>query len=234
MHEPRFAIYFVPPADSTLYRFGAGFLGYDCYTGKDLAPSDTIGLGPSDWTALTQAPRIYGFHATLKAPFHLTPTSTESDLAAELKRFAAAPRPPPAFEPVVRALGRFVAIVPGTTNRTVDRLAADCVAAFEKFRRPLGDDERHKRLDAELSQRQIENLDRWGYPFVFDDFRFHMTLTGSIEEDRQRAEIVALLQGRFAAACGGAPLSVTRLALLRQERPSTPFQVVCHAELTAT
>ena len=234
MHEPRFAIYFVPPTDSTLYRFGAGFLGYDCYTGKDLGASDAVELGLSDWTALTQAPRIYGFHATLKAPFYLAPMTTESELAAELERFGAVPRPLPAFEPAVRVLGRFVAIVPGTTNAAVDRLAADCVTAFDRFRQPLGDEERRKRLDAELSQRQIENLDRWGYPFVFEDFRFHMTLTGPIEEDRRRAEIVALLQDRFAAACGGAPLSVTRLALLRQERPSTPFRVVCHANLTVT
>ncbi len=30
MDEPRYAIYFVPPARSDLYRFGARFLGYDC------------------------------------------------------------------------------------------------------------------------------------------------------------------------------------------------------------
>ena len=136
MDQPRFAIYFVPPADTTLYRFGASFLGYDCYTGKDLGPPDVIGRGLSDWTALTRAPRIYGFHATLKAPFYLALTSTESELVAELKRFVAAPRPLPAFEPVVRALGRFVAIVPGTTNAAIDRLAADCVTAFDRFRTP--------------------------------------------------------------------------------------------------
>jgi hypothetical protein len=232
MDQPRFAIYFVPPADSALYRFGAGFLGYDCYTGKDLGAPEPTALGLSDWMALTRAPRAYGFHATLKAPFHLAPTSTESELAVELERFVAAPRLLPTFEPVVRALGRFVAIVPGTANGAIDRLAADCVTAFDRFRRPLGIEERRRRLDAELSRRQIENLDRWGYPFVFEDFRFHMSLTGAIETER-RDGVVAMLQDRFTAACGGDPLTVTRLALLRQERPSTPFRVVCHAELTA-
>lgn len=233
MDQPRFAIYFVPPADTVLYRFGAGFLGYDSYSGKELGAPDATGLCLRDWTALTQAPRIYGFHATLKAPFHLAPTSTESELAAELERFVAAPRPVPVFEPIVRALGRFVAIVPDTTNAAIDRLAADCVTSFDRFRRPLADEERRRRFDGGLSQRQVENLDRWGYPFVFEDFRFHMTLTGSIEEDTRRAEIIALLQDGFAAACGSAPLSVTQLALLRQERPSTPFRVICHAQLTA-
>jgi Protein of unknown function (DUF1045) len=232
MDQPRFAIYFVPPADSTLYRFGAGFLGYDCYTGKDLGPPDSIALGLSDWTAFTAAPRAYGFHATLKAPFHLTPTSTEGELAAELNRFAAVPRMIPTLEPIVRALGRFVAIVPGTASSAVDRLAADCVTTFDRFRRPLAVEERRKRLGTGLSRRHIEHLERWGYPFVFEDFRFHMTLTGPIDEDR-RAGIVALLQDRFAAACRGVPLAVTRLALLRQEGPSTLFRVVCHAELTA-
>ena len=39
MDEPRYAIYFVPPANSDLHRFGAGFLGYDCYTGEDARPT---------------------------------------------------------------------------------------------------------------------------------------------------------------------------------------------------
>jgi hypothetical protein len=33
---------------------------------------------------------------------------------------------------------------------------------------------------AGLNQSQVANLDRWGYPYLFADFRFHMTLTGKV------------------------------------------------------
>ena len=73
MDEPRYALYFVPPADSALYRFGAGFLGYDCYTGERLRHPQDIALIASEWEQFTHEPRKYGFHATLKAPFRLLP-----------------------------------------------------------------------------------------------------------------------------------------------------------------
>ena len=82
MDEPRYAIYFVPPAACGLYRFGAGFLGYDCYTGESLRHPQGIALTASEWAQLTREPRKYGFHATLKAPFHLLPPLTEADLTA--------------------------------------------------------------------------------------------------------------------------------------------------------
>src|SRR5215471_9339235 len=78
MDEPRYAIYFVPPADCALYRFGAGVLGYDCYTGERLRHPQYIALSASEWAQLTHEPRKYGFHATLKAPFRLLPPFTRN------------------------------------------------------------------------------------------------------------------------------------------------------------
>jgi hypothetical protein len=114
----------------------------------------------------------------------------------------------------------------------LDRLAADGVMAFDRFRRPLTAHEREQRLGAGLSQRQIENLDRWGYPYVFEDFRFHLTLTGPIDDDR-RSSVLALLQARFNTIDGGHSLPIMRLSLLRQDAHSTPFRVVGQAALTA-
>jgi hypothetical protein len=114
----------------------------------------------------------------------------------------------------------------------LDRLAADGVMAFDRFRRPLTSHEREQRLGAGLSERQIENLDRWGYPYVFEDFRFHLTLTGPIDAER-RGSILALLQARFDDIKGGHLLPITRLSLVRQDAWSTPFRVVGQAALTA-
>jgi putative phosphonate metabolism protein len=231
MDEPRYAIYFVPSADSALYRFGSTFLGYDCYDGNDLGWPDDAGLDARAWAELTREPRRYGFHATLKAPFRLRSGIGERDLTTELSRFAALPRTPAVIEPVIRSLGRFIAVVPVVPSAAVDRLAGDCVTAFDRFRRPLASAERLRRLDAGLSPRQIANLDQWGYPYVFDEFRFHLTLTGPLDLGR-RAQIAALLQARFEQGDARSHVPVARLALLRQDAPSSPFHVVCQAELT--
>jgi putative phosphonate metabolism protein len=232
MDEPRYAIYFVPPANSDLYCFGASFLGYDCYTGADLRYPPDAGLNPSTWVELTREPCKYGFHATLKAPFHLLPTFAEADLAAELRRFAAIPRTLPAIEPTIQPLARFIAIVAQEPSVALDGLAADCVVAFDRFRRPLTANERQQRLGSGLSDRQIENLDRWGYPYVLEDFRFHMTLTGPIDA-AHREPILAALKARFAKISGDKFLPITQLVLLRQETSSTPFRALDRIELTA-
>ena len=231
MDEPRYAIYFVPPADSVLYRFGAGVLGYDCYTGESLPPPHDIALAASEWDALTHEARKYGFHATLKAPFRLLPPFSEADLTAELERFAAIPRTIPEIRPTVQSLAGFIAVVAGTPSMELDRLAADAVMAFDRFRRPLSSQEREQRLGGGLSDRQTDNLDRWGYPYVFEDFRLHMTLTGRIDAGR-RSVILALLQARFNAIDDAHALSVDRLALLRQDARALPFRIVRAAALT--
>jgi len=222
---PRFAIYFVPAADTALYRFGAAVLGYDCYTGEGVARLRDVALSESEWAALTAEPRTYGFHATLKAPFRLQGEFDHADLLAEVRTFAAAVPTIPALEPAVGLIAGFVAIVPRTASPALDRLAADCVTAFDRFRLPMTAPERSRRLAAGLSPRQAAHLERWGYPFVFEEFRFHMTLTGRIAPDR-RAAIHALLQDEFAKACGYGPIWLDRLALARQDRPDAPFRVI--------
>ncbi len=84
---PRYAIYFVPGHDTELYRFGASVLGYDCYTGNDQALIG--GLDPLPWPEFAHAPRVYGFHATLKAPFYLANGGSEDSLKGAVREFAA-------------------------------------------------------------------------------------------------------------------------------------------------
>jgi hypothetical protein len=48
----RYAIYFIPSAESGLYRFGRAALGYDCYTGEEVPfPADlgteTVDMAPA-------------------------------------------------------------------------------------------------------------------------------------------------------------------------------------------
>jgi hypothetical protein len=229
--NPRYAIYFVPAADSALYRFGAAALGYDCYTGNDIGFPDPLPVEQAIWRDLTGEPRRYGFHATLKAPFHLANETGESDLVEEFRRFSGSIHSAPVFEPMIAAMQGFIAIIPTAADAAIDRLAAACVTAFDRFRAPLSAEDRNRRVIG-LSERQVGNLDRWGYPFVFDDFRLHLTLTGRLDADRQAA-VQSFLRDRFVAACGSRLLPVDRLALLRQDRPDVRFVVIRHAAIGA-
>jgi putative phosphonate metabolism protein len=226
----RYAIYFVPAADQPLFRFGRAVLGYDCYTGEELAYPAFNGLAPAEWAALTREPRVYGFHATLKAPFRRLPTFDEAALVRAFAGFAASRHAIPMIKPCVRTLGPFIAIMSRRPCAALDDLAARCVKEFDCFRAPLTRAERERRLAAGLGSPEIANLERWGYPFVFETFRFHMTLAGPVAL-RRRDVVLALMQKMFARQCGHSDVIVDRVALLRQYNAQARFRVVAQAQL---
>jgi putative phosphonate metabolism protein len=228
---PRYAIYYVAAPGTDLDRFGASLLGYDAYGGGDLPFPDGVMQVP-DWRDLTQDPRKYGFHATLKAPFSLAPDKTEAELLAACEAFAAIPRPIPVISPVVDSISGFIAVVPAEPSAELERLAADCTKEFDSFRAALTSDDRARRNPAALTPRQREHLDRWGYPYVMEDFRFHMTLTGRLDAAR-REPVLAMLRTRF-AGLGLKTLAIDRIAVFRQEKAESRFRVVKHWELQAT
>ena len=78
----RYAIYYAAAPGSELDRFGANLLGYDAWSGEDLPFPDGVAERMPDWRDLTQDPRKYGFHATLKAPLMLAENKTEAELVA--------------------------------------------------------------------------------------------------------------------------------------------------------
>lgn len=224
--HPRYAIYFVPPADSAIHRFGASLLGYDSFSGQPLPFADGIEAEIMDWRQITTDPRRYGFHATLKAPISLTPGKTEQALIAAINEFAQTPRAIPVIALEVRTISSFIAIVPDAPPPELQKFAADCVTTFDDFRAPLTAEDRIRRNASSLTNEQLAYLDRWGYPYVFEQFRFHMTLTGSLPSER-RAPILNILRERFAALKMQA-VSVGHLALLRQSDAVSGFRIISH------
>jgi len=221
---PRYAIYYAPAQGSSLDQFGAEMLGYDAWIGAALPfPGDVIER-IADWRELSSDPRKYGFHATLKAPMALADGKSEKLLLAACAEFAGAPRPIPRFVPIVNSISGFIAVIPGERSSELQHLAADAVRAFDGFRAPLSTEERARRNPSRLTPRQAEYLDRWGYPYVMEEFRFHMTLTGRLDDTR-REHVLAMLRERF-ARLGLAELAIDRIALFRQEDAKTPFTII--------
>jgi putative phosphonate metabolism protein len=220
---PRYAIYYVPDRESALYRFGAKWLGYDLYGGDETTPPDEPAIS-ADWTEIIRDPRVYGFHATLKAPFALAEGAAEADLIDAGRKFAAVPRPIPRIAPVLDQIERFIAVIPSSRSAELEQLAADCVRAFDSFRAPLTEADRARRNPAALSPRQRDYLDHWGYPYVMDEFRFHMTLTGSLDQPRRDA-VAELLRPRF-TALGLDAIAIDRFAILRQDSVHQRFRAI--------
>lgn len=226
----RFAVYFVPAAHTPLYRAGAALIGYDVYSGERLPFPAGLNGDDDAWSTLTAEPRVYGFHATLKAPFRLAPGRTADELSARVAAFARGWREAVTLTPSLTAVGgRFAALVPEAPSPALDRLASACVRDFEAFRAPLNDDERRRRLAAPLTARHREHLERWGYPYVFEDFRFHMTLTGPLDPAR-RESVLSCLRASLGAVAA-AQVAVDRIALVRQSGPGAAFRMVASTPL---
>jgi putative phosphonate metabolism protein len=220
----RFAIYYTAPADDPLTRLASAWLGRDAFSGAAIDARD----GPD---ALTAAPRRYGFHGTLKAPFHLAPGADQADLITAFHAFAARQA---AFELAglnVGQLGAFFALVPDGTEPQLHALADDCVRSFEPFRRALTPQDIARREPHLLTARQRDHLQQWGYPFVFDDFRFHMTLTGPVPAE-QAPGVAATLKKHFASVIDQ-PRQIATIGLSVEPEPGADFRIIELAQLGA-
>ena len=77
---PRYAIYYAPEPGSELHAFGEAWFNGAAARGSRLDRAKV--------SALTEGPRLYGFHGTLKPPFELNPTFTEAGLVEAARVFA--------------------------------------------------------------------------------------------------------------------------------------------------
>jgi len=229
MTASRFAIYFAPAAGSRLGKFGSTVIGYDCHSHRRVERLPFAHISPEEAALYTSGAASYGFHATLKAPFHLDAAHSITALREAVDRFAERQPAVEAGKLQVESLGNFVALRPGGPTQELDKLAADCVRSFDPFRASLSENDRLRRNKPGLTPRQTEMLDRWGYPYVFDDFRFHLTLAGPLPEGRLGTWLDVLSTAFLPVSedC----ITINTISLVMQDEPETPFHVVHSATL---
>lgn len=215
----RAAIYYTPAPDDPLTRQAALWLGRDAFGGGATRPADP------EIDPLVAAPARYGFHATLKAPFRLADGASLAGLDAALAAFAAGRDAVALGALALSRLGSFLALTPAEplAEPGLAGLEADIRIAFEPFRAPLTPDEVARRRPDRLSARQRANLDRWGYPHIGEDFRFHLTLTDTLAETAL-PETEARIRSGFAGLLGQ-PHAVDALALFVEPQAGAPFSV---------
>ncbi|WP_168734356.1 DUF1045 domain-containing protein [Pseudothauera nasutitermitis] len=221
----RHAVYFAPPPHSALWRAGSAWLGRDAAAGGagELPPLALEGFDATAVRAFTAKPRRYGFHATLKAPFHLRAGCDEDSLRAALAGLAGQ-LAPFALRLRVGRVGDFLALVPAGPAAELDALAATCVTGLDAWRRAPDAAELARRAAAGLDARERALLARWGYPWVLERFRFHMTLTDTLA-DGVLERLLPELDAYFAPLLAG-PVAVDALSLFRQPCAGAPFELV--------
>lgn len=225
----RYAFYFSPGQGDTLHELGATWLGRDAATGAAVEHPDLEGLGASELASITGPARRYGFHATLKAPFHLAEGRSEADLMDAMEAFAEQTEPFEIPSLVVGKLEGFLALVPEYPSAELDAFANSVVEAFEPLRAPLSEKGIERRNPDSLSSAELRNLMRWGYPYVFDQFRFHMTLTTRLSEP-DITRIAKAASAHFAPALAE-PIKVRALTLFVEPEPGAPFEIYSRTDL---
>jgi hypothetical protein len=179
----RYAAYFAPAPESVWGLAGACWLGRDAFSGETQAPPTITGLSAEQQHLLTAAPRHYGWHATLKAPFQLAANVDADELLARLRTLCTTMQPfvmPPL---AVRRIDDFLALVPvGDAEQmaAINDVANHCVTGLHPLAQALSRGELDRRRQGGLTPEEDSHLLRWGYPYVFNRFRFHMTLSSSL------------------------------------------------------
>ncbi|EIM27039.1 DUF1045 domain-containing protein [Microvirga lotononidis] len=214
----RAAIYFTPAKGDPLTVRAVEWLGRDAFDNRPMRDPDPTMDG------LVSEPARYGFHATLKAPFRLAGGTTLDELDHALAAFSQTAQVVSLGALAVTRLNRFFALTVQDTRPQLLQIEEAVRTTFDPFRAPPTEQELARRNPESLSERQQANLSRWGYPYVGQEFRFHMTLTNAIGDDETAAKVERLLHSRFDPVLD-LPVAIDALALFVEPKPGAPFHV---------
>jgi len=182
----RYAIYYAPETGA-FAAAAASWLGWNLKSGHEV--DQPIVQLPRPLAEVTAEPRKYGFHGTLKPPFRLAQGARAADLAEATARLAASLKKIEFSGLQMVDLGSFLALVPQGNTKALQHLAAEVVRRLDPYRAALTDAEIARRKPERLTVRQRDLLTAYGYPYVMEEFQFHLTLSSQLT-DAER-EIVA-------------------------------------------
>ena len=219
MNPYRIALYYAPEPHDPLHQRASAWLGRDAVTGAALPQKPVAGV---DIAKITADARGYGFHATLKPPFRL-----QGDVQAALHtaRDFAARTAPFALPPLdIADLDGFLALRESAPCPALQALADGAVSALDAHRAPATEAEIARRKPEKLSPRQRDYLAAWGYPYVFAEWRFHMTLTRRLTPAEKAITLPAITEALNDAP--GLTRSVSDICIFAQAAPGAPFTIL--------
>lgn len=216
--EARVAVYYAPLPDDLLTAAAASWLGRDPVTNAPVRQPDLPGI-----EEITADPRGYGFHATLKPPMRLADGRSWDALLTAAETLAARIAPFDLPPMAVSDVHGFLALRETLPSVRLQALADACVADFDAFRAPPTEAELARRRRSSLTAEQDAMLVRWGYPYVFSTWFFHMTLTRRLSAE-EKALYQPAAEAHFAAALA-VPRRVVDICLYTQAATGAPFVI---------
>ncbi|MBJ6989076.1 MULTISPECIES: DUF1045 domain-containing protein [unclassified Devosia] len=223
----RFALYYAPAVTSPLWERAAIWLGRDAANGS-LYDGAVAGIPRDRLLNVTQSAGRYGFHATIKAPMALAEGKSETQLRDALAAFCDN-REAIDLGPL-RVSNHFGVLALTPVNPTAaQEFAAELVEHFEPFRAPLTARDRARRLPG-LSPVHVELLDRYGYPHVLDQFKFHMTLSDRLPSDE--LEEMAVAAEQWFAPVLATPMRLDRMSIFIEPDNGLAFRRHTDCEFT--
>jgi len=228
----RHAAYFAPAPKSQAWDLGSQWLGRCAHQGVSLEQPQIGNFNVELFEKLTRTPRLYGWHATLKAPFELNSKARPEELHdafAQLARSTVS-----AFHLPLKLveMGDFLALVPSQSSPELQKFAEDCVQQLHTLALPLSEAELQRRTGTGLTARQTALLLEWSYPFVMDQFQFHMTLSGSLKnvDPLLRLDLKTAAQEWFAPLLQHG-IAIDAVTWFSQDHPKGNFRWVDRFEL---
>ncbi|GGA28142.1 DUF1045 domain-containing protein [Dyella nitratireducens] len=206
----RYAVYFCPAAGSELEAFGREWLSTDAVPG---VTSERLRV-------LTSNVRRYGWHATLCAPFALAEQARYDDVRENVADIAQRTQ---AFEFALHLdrLAGFLALRPSAGETPAWMLAERCVRRLNALRAPVTD-EAWQRKAVKLDAVERSLFRQFGYPYVLDRYRFHMTLCAPASEEEESA-LQAWLSPWVASL---PPARIDAMTICREAEPGQPFEQI--------
>jgi hypothetical protein len=165
----RVALYWVPALDDPLYRAGVAWLGRDAETGAHVQQPAVPGIAD-----FTRGAARYGLHGTLQPPMHLATDYRAFSAAAQAIAASCQPFDLPPL--ALCDIGGFLALRESAPCPAFHELARACVLGCLPHRAPPDAAELARRRAAGLTPGQAAMLERYYYPYVMDEWFFHLTL----------------------------------------------------------
>ena len=226
----RYALYLAPTGPWREH--GSRWLGRCADTGLALPPLPGQNAASRGWT---EAPRHYGLHATLKPPFRLNPGASPEQVDAAARQLAAGGTPfslELECEPLRGFLAWRIAASDTQGRARIQALAEAAVRDLDSLRAPPTPEETARRQPQSLPPEQQAMLARWGYPYVFATYTFHITLTGKLAGDalEQAQRGIAA----FADPLRGQAMAVPGISVYVQPEPGADFVAARHYHFDGT
>lgn len=215
---PRYALYYAPELSDPLWQAGCAWLGRDPATGAPAQDAATDGQA-----AFTASARRYGFHATISPPMALA--GCIDDFLSDVAALSATLAPFPLPRLRMAEDEGFMALRLTAPSDALHELGARCVRTLHRHRLPESAEQVARRAQG-CNERQKALLHRWGYPFVLDEWRFHMTLADCVPPEPVRRQMDATFAPALAAGRRFASLCV-----FEEAHPGAPFSPVARFPL---